>query len=336
MTDYKDKERNRQMMPTIHKLISFVIPCYRSEKTIEPVIEEIIRVVSERKEYDYEIICVNDCSPDGVGEVIRRLTENNTRIKYIEFAKNKGKHAAILAGHAYVSGEFVVDMDDDCQSPVYELWRLIAPVENDECDVATANYFKKKESLFKRFGSWVNMLTSTIMLDKPKGMIIDNFSVMKRLISDEIIKYKNPYPYFEGLVFSITKRVNVVMMEQRERGDDNSTGFTFGKSLALWSNGLTAFSIKPLRIASVAGCLFALTGFLWGIVIVLQKLVFHSIEVMGYSSLAAIMLFSSGLMMLMLGMMGEYIGRIYISINALPQYTIKQTENIDSEKEGKI
>lgn len=315
-------------MQTVKKRISFVIPCYRSEKTIREVIDEIIRVVSEKKEYDYEIICVNDCSPDQVGKVIEKLAEENPKIKYIEFVKNKGKHAAILAGHAYVTGEFVVDMDDDCQSPVYELWRLLTPVENDECDVATANYFKKKESFFKRFGSWVNMQTSSIMLDKPKGMIIDNFSVMKRLISDEIIKYKNPYPYFEGLVFSITRRVNVVMMEQRERGDDNRTGYTFAKSLALWSNGLTAFSVKPLRIASVAGLFFAIAGFIWGISIIIKKLVFHSIVVMGYSSLSAIMLFASGLMMLMLGMLGEYIGRIYISINSLPQYTIKDVKNI--------
>lgn len=316
-------------MQTVNKRISFVIPCYRSEKTIREVIDEIIRVVSEKKEYDYEVVCVNDCSPDQVGKVIKQLAERDSKIKYIEFAKNKGKHAAILAGHAFVTGEFVVDMDDDCQSPVYELWRLLMPVENDECDVATANYYKKKESLFKRFGSWVNMQTSSIMLDKPRGMIIDNFSVMKRLISDEIIKYKNPYPYFEGLVFSITKRVNVVMMEQRERGDDNRTGYTFAKSLALWSNGLTAFSVKPLRIASMAGLIFAIAGFVWGVSIIVRKLVFHSILVMGYSSLAAIMLFSSGLMMLMLGMLGEYIGRIYISINSLPQYTIKDVKNID-------
>ncbi len=316
-------------MQEVKKRISFVIPCYRSEKTIREVIGEIIRVVSEKKEYDYEVICVNDCSPDQVGSVITQLAESNPKIKYIEFVKNKGKHAAILAGHAFVTGEFVVDMDDDCQSPVYELWRLLTPVENDECDVATANYFKKKESLFKRFGSWINMKTSTIMLDKPKGMIIDNFSVMKRLISDEIIKYKNPYPYFEGLVFSITKRVNVVMMEQRERGDDNRTGYTFVKSLALWSNGLTAFSVKPLRIASVSGLIFAIAGFLWGISIIIRKLVFDSILIMGYSSLAAIMLFSSGLMMLMLGMLGEYIGRIYISINSQPQYTIKKIKNVD-------
>lgn len=316
-------------MQTVKKRISFVIPCYRSEKTIQKVIDEIICVVLEKKEYDYEIVCVNDCSPDQVGKVIMQLAEKNPKIKYIEFVKNKGKHTAVLAGHTFVTGEFVVDMDDDCQCPMYELWRLLTPVENDECDFAVANYYKKKESIFKRFGSWVNAQTSNILLDKPRGVRLENFSVMKRIISDEIIKYKNPYPYFEGLIFSVTKRVNVVMMEQRGRGDDNRSGFTFTKSLALWCNGLTAFSVKPLRVASVAGLLFAIAGFVWGISIVVRKLIFHSISLVGYSSLAAIMLFSTGLMMLMLGMLGEYIGRIYISINSLPQYTIKKAKNVD-------
>ena len=128
-------------------MISFVIPCYRSENTISMVIEEIIQTVSQKPGYDYEIICVNDASPDNVLEVLKKATKNNSKIKVINLAKNKGKHAAILAGHSYVSGEFIVDLDDDYQSPVYELWRLMTPVENDECDVATANYFKKKETV---------------------------------------------------------------------------------------------------------------------------------------------------------------------------------------------
>ena len=188
--------------------------------------------------------------------------------------------------------------------------------------------------MIKRAGSKVNMIMTSIMLDKPKGMVIDNFSVMKRFVSDEMIKYKNPYPYFEGLVFSVTKRINVVMMEQRVRGDHQKSGYTLGKSLSLWMNGLTAFSIKPLRIASIMGFCFALIGFGAIVYIFLGRLVFHTIYVLGYASLMAMMLFSSGLMMLMLGMIGEYVGRIYISLNAAPQYTVKETVNIESEALG--
>ncbi|MCR5304127.1 MAG: glycosyltransferase [Lachnospiraceae bacterium] len=313
--------------------ISFVIPCYRSEGTITRVVEEIRETVSERPEYDYEIICVNDCSPDGVWNVLLGLAREDKRIKLVNFAMNRGKHSAILAGHSFVTGQYVVDMDDDCQSPVNNLWVLLDLVRDDECDVATANYYEKKESAFKRFGSGVNKYTTAVMLEKPVELHIDNFLVMKRFVSDAILRYKNPYPFFEGLVFSVTRRVRVVMMEQRDRGDDNSTGYTFKKSLSLWLNGLTAFSVKPLRIASLMGMVFAAIGFLWGIIILLKKFVFHTIEVLGYTSLAAIMLFSTGVMMLMLGMLGEYIGRIYISLNNMAQYIITETVNIENDSD---
>jgi undecaprenyl-phosphate 4-deoxy-4-formamido-L-arabinose transferase len=311
----------------MNTLISFVIPCYRSENTISKVVDEIINTVSTREGYDYEIIAVNDCSPDKVGSVLRKLAESNSRIKVINFAKNMGKHAAVLAGYAVTKGAYVVDLDDDCQSPVYELWKLLDPVANDECDYATAEYSTKKESAFKSFGSDVNLWMSRILLEKPKGLRFENFSVMKKFICDEVVNYKNPFPYIEGLVLRVTKNVKTVPMEQRERGDDNASGFTFKKSMKLLVNGLTAFSVKPLRFASIFGFLFAMFGFIWGTYTVINKLI-DSDVLIGYSSLMAVLLLASGMIMMMLGMIGEYIGRIYICINDSPQYVIKNTINL--------
>lgn len=308
-------------------LLSFVIPCYRSEQTIGKVIDEIIETVSGHSGYDYEIIAVNDCSPDRVYDRLAEIAAGNEKIKVINFAKNMGKHAAVLAGYAASKGKFVVNLDDDFQCPVYELWKLLEPVENDECDYATAKYFEKKQSVWKNFGSDVNLYMSEIMLKKPKGLRFENFSVMQKFVCDEMIQYKNPYPYLEGLVLRITGRIKTVPMEQRQRGDDNASGFTFKKSLALLMNGLTAFSVVPLRIASVIGMFFAAAGFIWGIYTVISK-VTHPYVPAGYSSLAAILLFSSGLVMLMLGLIGEYIGRIYICMNDSPQYVIKDTINL--------
>lgn len=203
------------MRKVVHNLISFVIPCYRSEDTIEKVIKEIAETVGERPEYDYEAICVNDGSPDHVSEVLHRLAAGNPKVKVVDLARNRGKHTALLAGHHFVSGEYVCEIDDDLQSPVPELWRLVEPVERDECDIASANYFQKKESRFKRFGSWVNREVTSIMLEKPRTLSLDNFRVMKRFVSDEVIKYKNPYPYMEGLLLTVTRRITIVMMEQR-------------------------------------------------------------------------------------------------------------------------
>ncbi len=310
------------------ELLSFVIPCYRSEKTIEKVINEIISVVGERADYDYEIIAVNDCSPDNVYEVLKSCALQNSQIKIINLARNVGKHAAVMAGYAFVNGEYIINLDDDFQCPVYELWNLLAPLLRNEADIATAEYIIKKESVWKRFGSNVNLWFSERMLDKPKGIRLENFSIMKRFVCEEVKNYKNPYPYLEGLLMGVSKQIVAVPMENRKRADDNISGFTMIKSISLFVNGLTTFSTKPLRIASVIGFLFAVIGFVYGVVIVIQKLVNPDVLV-GYSSIMAVIIFSSGIMMMILGMIGEYVGRIYISLNnSPPQYVIKETINI--------
>lgn len=308
-------------------LLSFVIPCYRSEKTIELVVNEIISVVGEREEYDYEIIAVNDSSPDGVYTVLCGLAESNNKIKVVNLTKNMGKSSAMLAGYAFAKGDYIVNLDDDYQCPVNELWRLLSPLEEEDYDCSTANYKEKKESLFKRIGSDINLKMSEIMLEKPKGCRFENFSIMKRYVCEEIIQYKNPYPYIEGLVFRITNKVAYVPMEERNRADDKASGFVFSKSLSLFINGFTAFSVKPLRVATFIGLLFSMVGVLWGIYIVIRKLI-HPEILMGYSSLSSILLVSTGMIMFMLGIVGEYIGRIYICINDSPQYVIRNTINI--------
>lgn len=307
-------------------LLSFVIPCYRSEKTIKKVIDEIITTVSQKSGYDYEVIAVNDGSPDGVYGVLQELALHNPKIKVINLAKNMGKHAAVMAGYAYVNGEYIVNLDDDYQSPVDHLWELVAPVEADLCDVATAEYAEKKEARWKKIGSNFNMLITEIMLDKPKGLRMENLNVVKRFVVDEVIRYKNPYPFVEGLILGVTKRVITVPMEQRDRGDDKGTGFTFFKSLALFSNGLTNFSVKPLRIAMIAGLMFSILGFLYGVYIIINRFI-HPELAAGWSSLMAVILFSSGIIMLLLGVIGEYVGRIFICLNNAPQYVVRNTIN---------
>ena len=317
--------------PVINHLLSFVIPCYRSEETIEKVCAEIAETMALRPEYDYEIIAVNDCSPDGVLSVLRRLAENDSRIKVVDLAKNFGKHGAVMAGFSYARGKFVVSLDDDCQCPVGELWKLMDAVAIEGFDCATAVYSRKKEAVWKRFGSRVNAWMVNWLIEPPKGIGVENFFVVRRYVCDEILRYPNPYPYVTGLLLRATHRIKMIPMEERERGDSKATGFTFKKSFSLFSNGLTAFSVKPLRIAAALGVVFAVFGFLYGLFIIIRKLVYPEI-LMGYSSIMAVQLFSSGVVMLILGMIGEYIGRIYISLNRSPQYVIRETINMDDAK----
>ena len=312
-------------------LVSIVIPCYRSELTIEKVYDEIVSVMSERDDHDFEIIAVNDHSPDNVLSVMRVLAEKDARFKIIDLAKNFGRHCALMAGFSCVQGDLVVTMDDDFQCPASELWRLIDAIEVDGYDCATAVYEKKKESAWKRLGARVNAKIVKWLLDPPDGVEIENYAVFRRYICDEILKYPNPYPYVGGLIMRSTHRIKMIPMKERERGDDKSSGFTFAKSFSLFTNGLTAFSVKPLRVASVIGMVFALIGFIYGIVVIVKRIIDPGVP-MGYSSLMAIQLFTTGIIMLLLGVVGEYLGRIYISINRSPQFVIREKVNIDQER----
>ena len=308
------------------KKISFVIPCYGSENTIEAVIDEIRVIISKRREFDYEIMAVNDCSPDNVFGKLKTLARNDLKVKVINLAKNMNRPGAVMAGLNNVSGDYVVIIDDDGQCPMDKFWELFKPIEEGH-DVSIAKYPKRKQSLFKNFGTFVNKKMTEFILKRPKDMEFTNFMLMKSYIVKEIIKYDNPYPYYTGLILRTTSDIVNVEMEQRERFAGDST-FTFFKMLGMWINGLTAFSIKPLRISSLIGSLCAVAGFIFGIITIIRKIVSTNISV-GWSSTISIMLFIGGLIMLMLGMIGEYLGRIYISLNKSPQYVIKEKINFD-------
>ena len=313
-----------------NKKISFIIPCYGSEKTVGIVIKEIDEVVSKNDKYDYEIVAVNDHSPDNVWNVLKEIAETNNKVKLINLAKNMNRPGALMAGMSKVTGDYIILMDDDGQCPMENLWDLIKPLEEGH-DVSIAKYPTYKQSKFKSFGTIVNRKMTEIIMEKPKDLSFTNFSAMKRYIVEEIIKYKNPYPYMTGLLLRTTSDIVNVEMEERERITGN-TNFTFKKMLNLWINGFTAFSIKPLRISTVIGVITATIGFIYGLYIIIHKLFVHSAVLQGYSSMMAVLLFIGGIIMMMLGMIGEYIGRIYISINNSPQYVIKETVNMNKEQ----
>lgn len=312
-----------------NKKISFIIPCYGSEKTVGIVIKEIDEIVSKNQKYDYEVIAVNDKSPDNVWEVLKQIAKENKKVKIINLAKNMNRPGALMAGMSKATGDYIILMDDDGQCPMESLWELIKPLE-DGHDVSIAKYPSYKQSIFKSFGTIVNRKMTEIIMEKPKGLNFTNFTAIKKYIVDEILKYENPYPYMTGLLLRTTSDIVNVQMEERER-ITGSTNFTFKKMLNLWINGFTAFSVKPLRVSTVIGFITAVIGFIYGLFIIVNKLFLHTNIAQGYSSTMAVLLFIGGIIMLMLGMIGEYLGRIYICINNSPQYVIKEMFNI---KEG--
>lgn len=316
------------------QLISFVIPCYGSEDSVALVIQEIRDTVAQRPEYDYEIIAVNDCSPDHVLDVLKEEAEADRKVKVIDLARNGGRHCALMAGFHAARGSYVVCVDDDCQCPMDRFWDLLEPLEQNRADVAIARYPEKKQSGLKNLGSWVNDIGTTWLLEKPRDLHFSNFSVMRDFIKDEVVRYENPYPYVSGLMFRASSRVVNVEMEERAR-TIGVGHYTLGKSLALLINSFTSFSVKPLRMAIAVGFVCAGIGFLYGLFIIVHKLI-QPIVVTGYSSLMAVLLFLGGMIMIMLGIIGEYIGRIYICINRSPQYVVRWTCNVDEPEQVEV
>lgn len=313
------------------KKLSFVIPCYCSEKSVGNVINEVIETVTNDGRYDYEIICINDFSKDNTLEVLKELAEGNKKIKVIDLSRNFGQHSALMAGFNHVSGDIVVCLDDDGQNPPSEMFKLIDKLE-EGYDLVSAKYKEKKRSLIRRLGTKVSFWMSSYFIGKPKDIDLNSYYVFRRYVVDEIIKYKNAYPFVHGLILRITRNMANVEIEHKER-EHGKSGYSFKKLLSLWMNGFTAFSEKPLRIASVLGCLFSACGFLYGIFTIINKIL-HPEVPMGYSSIMTAVLIISGITMLFLGLLGEYIGRIYISINNAPQFAIKETYNLDTKEDN--
>ena len=312
-------------------LISYVIPCYRSEPTILKVVDEIRSAMDTRlQQYQYEIILVNDCSPDQTFEVIRSLCEKNKNIKGINLARNFGQHAALMAGLRFSKGDIVICLDDDGQTPADEAWKLVEKIEAG-ADVVYAKYEHKQHSVARNLGSKLNDLMARTMLGKPKELYLSSYFAVKKFVVDEMIRYENSYPYVIGLVLRATKKIENVSVRHREREIGNS-GYTIGKLFGLWCNGFTAFSIKPLRIATVIGAMSASAGFIYAIYTIIKRLT-NPLVPAGFSALMSATLFIGGMLMLMLGLIGEYIGRIYISINNAPQYVIREVVNEDNSSD---
>lgn len=304
-------------------LISFVIPCYGSEFTIEDVVDELITEVNTRRDsYDYEIILVNDCSPDNVWEVIKGLVAKNSHIFGISLSRNFGQHAALMAGYSKSNGDIVFSLDDDGQAPIESVYSLIDKLQ-EGYDSVSGQIKEIKQSKFRILGSFINKKMCEYLLGQPKNLGGSSFWVTRRFVIKEMLRYNNSYPYVGGLVLRTTRNIATVEINQRER-QYGTSGYTFKKLLKLWINGFTAFSEKPLRIATLLGLVCAALGFGYGLFVVIKKVIYPQIP-MGYSSIMAVILFIGGMIMLLLGMIGEYIGRIYISINNAPQYVIRET-----------
>ena len=300
-------------------LISFIIPCYNSANTLEYVVESIENMMKDRVDYESEIVLVNDGSSDDTWATISRLCSKHDNITGVDLAKNRGQQSAIMAAIKYSCGELVICCDDDGQTPIETCFDFIDKMNDEGYDVVCATYVDRgKRSLLRRLGSWINDQMTILFLEKPKDINTSVYFVAKRFVADEMARYDNPYPYITGLLLRTTGRIGNVETEQKKRLEGES-GYTLKKLFNLWINGVTTFSIKPLRLANFLGIMLSIIGFIVIIVLVISKLHNPAISV-GWTSIIATNLLIGGLIMMFLGLIGEYIGRIYLCLNKTPQY----------------
>lgn len=303
-------------------LISFVIPCYRSEKTLPKVVKTIEDTIAQDQRFTAEIILVNDCSPDGTWQTILDLTKEYDNVTGIDLAKNSGQQCAILAGLRHTKGELVAVSDDDGQTPIETVLTFYEKMQEGNYDVVCARYLSRgKRSLLRRIGSKTNDALVKICLEKPEGINTSVYFLAKRFVVEEMTRYSNAYPHMEGLLLRTTHNIGNVDLEQRSR-EEGTSGYNFRKLFGLWVDGLTTFSIKPLRIATLLGMIMAIIGLVIVVVLIIEKFV-NSDIMLGWTSLIATNIIIGGLILTVLGITGEYIGRIYLSLNQEPQYIIR-------------
>ncbi|SDH62806.1 undecaprenyl-phosphate 4-deoxy-4-formamido-L-arabinose transferase [Pseudobutyrivibrio sp. 49] len=315
-------------MSRMDKKISFVIPCYYSQDTVSGVVKDIFKEFPET-DYDVEVVLVNDGSKDNTFNVLKSLADEDSRVVAINLSRNFGQDGATMCGLTAATGDYMVVLDDDGQNPPCEAHKLLEEIEKGY-DIVFAKYHEKKDSAFKKFGHNLNGYVATKMIGKPKNIELNSYFVINSFVRDQMIKYKGAYPYIWGLMLRATDNMANVYVEHKAREVGEST-YTLSKLVNLWFEGVISFSIKPLRLTSVLGFLATLLGFILVVVIVINTLIHGDVE--GWTSLIATILIIGGVQMLMLGMLGEYVGRNFINNNNSPQYIVRDKYTLAQEEE---
>lgn len=310
--------------------ISICIPCYKSALTLPIVVEEIKAEFKKRDADEYEIILANDGSPDDTFEVIKQLCQNDKQIIGINLSRNQGQASAKLAAANYATGDALVYMDDDGQHPAAGIFTLIDKL-CEGYDVVYGQFKNKKHTLFKRVTSKLHQKVAEIFDTKQKGINTSPFMAWSKFSMEAIKGYHSPFPSAGAFLRCYTNRFANVEVEHRARVEGKS-GYNLRKLLALWLNSFTNFSIVPLRLASFCGGICACAGFLGGVIVVIRKILYPSM-LAGYASTMALLLFIGGMIMLMLGLIGEYIGRMYMTLCNKPQYVVHNTINVKGESD---
>jgi glycosyltransferase involved in cell wall biosynthesis len=301
--------------------VTVIIPVFNAEATITPLTERLVDVFNNR--YPLQIVLVNDGSDDRTHELCLALVDQLPEVlSYICLAKNFGEHNAVMAGLRHAVGEYIVIMDDDFQHRPEDALRLVDELRTGNLDIIYSFYRKREHGWFRIMGSRFNGMVANLMLDKPKDLYLSSFKCLRRWLVGEIVKYQGPFPYVDGLALRCTRRVGQLEVTHQPRAAGRS-GYNLRKLARLWWHILVDFSVLPLRLSSLLGLALVLCGIVLSAAVVFEKLLDRDIPA-GWPFLAIITMLFSGTQLLILGVMGEYIGHLFRSMNATPQFVIRE------------
>lgn len=300
--------------------LSFVIPLYYSAGTIRALVKELERLSIEG---GHEIVLVNDGSRDSTGKVCRGLIREATvPITFVEHARNFGEHNAVLTGWRHASGEFIVNLDDDGQNPPEEALRLFVEAKKTGHDVIYGHYVEKQHAGWRNAGSWLTNRITDWLLDKPSGFYLSSFRCVRAWVAREVAAHEGPFPYIDGLILQITQSIGSLDVVHKPRPGGGSS-YTLRKLLRLWLSTVVNFSVMPLRLATILGLFMAVAG-VAGIGLVVFWWLTNRGPPFGWGSLMAAFLVFSGVQLVMLGVIGEYLGRMFLTVNRRPQAVVRE------------
>ncbi len=299
--------------------LSIVVPLFNCAGTIRGLISEMCDLEVDG---GHEIILVNDGSSDATAEICRSLIETcETRITYVEHARNFGEHNAVLTGWRHATGRYIVNIDDDGQNPPAEAVRLFYYAVDNNLDVAFGQYALKRHAAWRNWGSRLTNRLTDIVLDKPKGFYLSSFRCVSAPVAREVSENTGPFPYIDGLILQVTQRISGLQVYHSDRAAGES-GYTLRRLLRLWLSTVVNFSVMPLRLATVLGLVMSAFGFM-GIGLVIYWRLTHQGPGFGWGSLMSALLLFSGVQLALLGVIGEYLGRMFLTINQRPQSVIR-------------
>jgi undecaprenyl-phosphate 4-deoxy-4-formamido-L-arabinose transferase len=303
-----------------HLSLSFVLPLFHSESTIAAVVADI---QSLQVDGGHEIILVHDGSGEATSTAARALLKNSrVPITLIEHARNYGEHNAVLTGWRHARGAYVVNLDDDGQNPPAEAVRLWQHAKANNLDVVFGHYVSKQHSMWRNLGSWFTNRVTDWALDKPPGFYLSSFRCVSAFAAKEVTGYAGPYPYIDGLLLQVTQRIGSITVRHDPRRAGTST-YTLRRLIRLWMSAWVNFSVLPLRVATFIGLFLAGSGIV--ALAVVAWLWFHNEgPPSGWGWIMSALLIFSGTQLVLLGLIGEYIGRMFLSINQRPQSVVRE------------